>query len=294
MQLTCPSCAVRYAVSTDGWPSAVGADGELALKPRKVRCRLCQEVWLAQPQEDVLELTDPLPPVRASGISLAAPAARAAEESWNGPAARAAESWNGPAARAAEARAFVEEEAEQQRRAGVASAPPSRRRWPWVVLLLVAAGSAALWLVRGQLPAIELPAIDRPALAMPAIDLPAIEFPAITLPRIPMPRVALPMAPVPPLSIETEATIRRLPDGRTIWDIGGTIANPTDRSQPVPAVEISLLDRSGAVVGRWTVPPAAARLEPGARVRFETSAIDPPAGAGRLQARLKPGSLARF
>ncbi len=62
MQLTCPSCGARYRIDVSGWPTEPGPDGELAFKPRKVRCKLCREVWFGVPEEEALELQDPLPP----------------------------------------------------------------------------------------------------------------------------------------------------------------------------------------------------------------------------------------
>ena len=101
----------------------------------------------------------------------------------------------------------------------------------------------------------------------------------LSLPAIAVPEVRLPRAPLPPLGIEAEAVRRSLPGDRQVWEIAGTIRNPTERRQQVPPVEILLLDAGGGVVGRWTVRPEAQQVAPGSAVRFETSAIDPPPAA---------------
>jgi hypothetical protein len=84
---------------------------------------------------------------------------------------------------------------------------------------------------------------------------------------------------------------RRLAGNRTVWEVRGTVRNPTAGGLPVPPVELLLLDAGGLVVGRWTVRPELERLAPGGVTRFETSAIDPPARAVRVRVQLKPGGL---
>ncbi|MGL6044796.1 MAG: FxLYD domain-containing protein, partial [Sandaracinobacteroides sp.] len=109
-----------------------------------------------------------------------------------------------------------------------------------------------------------------------------------------LPAVSLPRAARPPLTLQAEVVRRRLPDNRQIWEIAGTIGNPTERSQPVPPVEILLLDGPGRIAGRWTVRPEAQNVAAGGAVRFETTAIDPPASARRLRMQLKPAELGRL
>jgi predicted Zn finger-like uncharacterized protein len=62
MQLICPSCGSRYRIDASSWPAETGADGAVVLRPRKVRCKVCRDVWHAVPEEEALELDDPLPP----------------------------------------------------------------------------------------------------------------------------------------------------------------------------------------------------------------------------------------
>ena len=62
MQLTCPNCGARYRIDASDWPMEAGLDEEPVFRPRRARCKLCRSVWAAVPEEEVLELDDPLPP----------------------------------------------------------------------------------------------------------------------------------------------------------------------------------------------------------------------------------------
>ncbi|MGL6043303.1 MAG: MJ0042-type zinc finger domain-containing protein, partial [Sandaracinobacteroides sp.] len=66
MQLTCPNCGARYRIDASDWPTEPAPEGEPAgdvlFRPRRARCKVCRAVWAATPEEEVLELEDPLPP----------------------------------------------------------------------------------------------------------------------------------------------------------------------------------------------------------------------------------------
>jgi hypothetical protein len=79
-----------------------------------------------------------------------------------------------------------------------------------------------------------------------------------------------------------------------VWEIRGEVRNAGTARQPVPPLEVRLVDSAGATLARWTVAPPAGSLAPGAVLAFETSAINPPAGAARVAVRLKPAALARL
>lgn len=158
---------------------------------------------------------------------------------------------------------------------------PRRRLWPWILglIALLLAGGAGLVLSGRVDPAVYgLPAV--PAWADPA--------------RLGLPAIALPRKLPPPLALEAQAVKRALPGGRQVWEISGSIVNPTDKRQPVPLVDLLLLDTRGGQVGRWTVRPELENLAPGGVARFETSAIDPPAAATRVRVQLKPAELGRL
>jgi hypothetical protein len=104
----------------------------------------------------------------------------------------------------------------------------------------------------------------------------------------------LPRTAPPPLVVEASVVRRALPGGRQVWEIGGTVVNPTVRRLPVPAIEVRLVDAGGAALTRWTVRPELKNLAPGGVARFETSAVDPPPGAVKARVQLKPAELGRL
>ena len=368
MQLTCPNCGARYRIDASDWPMEAGPDDEPVFRPRRARCKLCRSVWAAVPEEEVLELDDPLPPdeehprladaawpavggwpdprpvipppapqpdfkpgldrpppvftpggftppkdpsgpiyaappkpaihfesppvpvplgdrplVRSrlpgpgAGLSVPAPEPEpvpvpAAEPESDEPEVDEAEGWDGDE--------YGEEYEEP------------RRRWPWVLGGLLLAGAillALLWTGRVRPEEYGLSPFDPTV-----VGLPPVQSPNVSLPKVDVPDVKLPRTPVPPLALDAAAVRRSLPGGRQVWEISGTVRNPTGKAQPVPPVEIRLLDKDGLTVARWTVRPEAASVGAGGAVRFETSAIDPPKGAVKLKMALKPAELGRL
>jgi len=355
MQLTCPNCGARYRIDTSDWPTEPGLDDEPVFRPRRARCKVCRSVWSALPEEEVLELEDPLPPdeehprlADAAWASVGGwPDPRplvpppAVQPDFSPPLDRPAPVFTppgftppkdpssplfapparptihfeappipvpmpdqpgvrarlpGPGARAPQNPEVAGPDPEQL--AHPAPEPdlseaehdqwdaeddePQPRRWPWILAAVLAA--VALWtglVLTGRVQPEDygLPRYDPAAIGLPAIDVPSVR---------------LPRASLPPLGVKAEAVRRRLPGDRQVWEIAGTISNPTEGALPVPPVEILLLDQKGAIVGRWTVRPEATEVAPGQAVRFETSAIDPPAAAVRLRMQLKPAELGRL
>lgn len=341
-----------------------GPEGELQHRPRKARCKLCRNVWAALPEEEPLELEDPLPPddgPRPSGAAWAAvggwptpepvlppvfapppvvalpprevaqpreavppremapptrevapltgpePVAAPAPDSMpdaaihfegvpvplpsparpvpgNGLRPRLP----GPGAREPEPDAWQEPAPLPDPEAGGPMAedwdeeePPRRRLWPWLLgLLLLVLGGAAGLVLSGR--------VDPAAYGLPPV--PAWADPA----GLGLPAISLPRKAPPPLSVEVAVVRRALPGGRQVWEISGTIVNPTGTRQAVPPVELGLFDAGGRALGRWTVRPELANLAPGGVARFETSAIDPPAAATRVRVQLKPAELGRL
>jgi hypothetical protein len=158
---------------------------------------------------------------------------------------------------------------------------PPRRRWPFVAgaLVLLLAGALGLVLT-GR--------VDPRDYGLPPV--PAWADPA----KLGLPAIALPRKAPPPLAIEASVVRRALPGGRQVWEISGNVVNPTDQRLAVPAIEVKLVDADGAALGRWTVRPELERLAPGGVARFETSAVDPPAGAVKVRVQLKPAELGRL
>lgn len=369
MQLTCPNCGARYRIDASDWPTEAGPDEEPVFRPRRARCKLCRSVWAAVPEEEVLELDDPLPPDEEhprladaawpavggwpdprpvipppapqpdfkpgldrpppvftpggftppkdpAGAIYAAPQRpaihfesppvpvplgdRPVRSRLPGPGAGMGAGLSVPAPEPVTQtlpapEPLPEPESELPEEDGEEwdeeyEAP--RRRWPWVLgglLLAAAIVLALLWTGRVRPEDYGLSPFDPTV-----VGLPPVQSPNVSLPQVDVPDVKLPRTPPPPLALDAAAVRRALPGGRQVWEISGTVRNPTGKSQPVPPVEIRLLDKGGQTVARWTVRPEAASVGAGGAVRFETSAIDPPAGAVKLKMLLKPAELGRL
>ena len=261
------------------WPHGPGADGLPVPRAAKARCKACATVWLALPDEDVIELDMPIgpPPARGPGPANHAPT---------------------PAARPQD---MGEDAAEEEE-----SESPRRRRWPWLLLLLVllaltaaAAALFGLWKPeRFGLPSAEAAAqsmgLALPPLTLPRLGLPPLSMPHISMPHISMPSVRVPESRVPPLSVSVDSVKRPLAGGGVVWEVTGQLGNPGKSTQPVPPLEMVLLAADGTEIDRWIIRASADTLPPGGTVSFETSAVNPPPQAVRLAVRLKPASLARL
>lgn len=363
MQLTCPSCGSRYRIDASSWPTEPGPDGEPVLRARKVRCKVCRDVWHAVPEEEALELDDPLPPEEGPR-----PAAWASVSGWPEPrpveptltipppvfaapmvltpvsppplvprssfppipmpadpplhferppglapspaAASAAGDRSGrarlPGPGSLESRAPAPETeavgpADAQDDEPYAPEPPPqgwsdadydeadrpRRWWLWALGLVVVL--AVIWA------ALVMTGRVRPEhYGLPAYNPAAVQLPAWANPSgIALPSISVPQAPLPPLTLAVDAEKRRLAGNRLVWEVRGTVTNPTGQRHGVPPVELLLLDSENRIVGRWTVRPDLESLAPGGVARFETSAIDPPETAVRLRVQMKPQGLGR-
>lgn len=263
MELSCPNCGVCYAVSGDDWLRDTGDGGGLALRPRKVRCSVCQEVWVGTPQpksaaEDILLLDEPMPPEPVSPP-------------------------------------------DGERAAG---APSRRGRWlaGGVAGLVLLAGGTYAAIATGRLqPAdVGLKSVSLAGLAMPSmpdalrgITFPELKLPELRLPRVELPVIRVPETPPPPLALEGDAIKKRLPQGGSAWEISGTLHNPTSQTQPVPAIQFTMLNASNQPVGGSTIHLKTASLAPGDTLEFDTTSMNPPENATQVRLELKSSGLAR-
>ena len=129
--------------------------------------------------------------------------------------------------------------------------PPSRTVLKTLVALLLSlalwAGAAAMWIP----------------------DLPPLD-----LSRVPwLDGLVNPPAPArSPLTLSVTAQRQPLGDGRIVFALSGSIANPTTQAQPVRGIEGRLV-AGGRVAYRWPIHAPVASLPAGHRVTFEASAI---------------------
>jgi predicted Zn finger-like uncharacterized protein len=365
MQLTCPSCGSRYRIDASSWPTEPGPEGEPVLRARKVRCKVCRDVWHAVPEEEALELDDPLPPeegprpaawasiggwpeprpveptlnipppVFAAPMVLTpippppmvpqssfppipmpadpplhferppglapSPAGSVAGDRAGGDRAGGRARLPGPMATTPESRATEPEAPEKDDEPEAApdesdgwsevayyeETDRPRRWWLWLGGLLATA--AILWI------ALVLTGRVRPEdHGLPPYNPAALQLPGwANTSKLGLPTISVPQAPLPPLTLGVDAEKRRLAGNRLVWEVRGTVTNPTGQRHAVPPVELLLLDGENRIVGRWTVRPDLETLAPGAVTRFETSAIDPPETAVRLRVQMKPQGLGR-
>ena len=83
----------------------------------------------------------------------------------------------------------------------------------------------------------------------------------------------------------TSQTRQKLASGNDLVSLSGRVINPTDASEPVPALQADLRDGGGKLVYSWMIPPPAARLAPRASASFNAAELNVPANATSLTLR---------
>ncbi len=78
---------------------------------------------------------------------------------------------------------------------------------------------------------------------------------------------------------------QKLASGNDLVSLSGRVINPTDATQPVPALQADLRDGGGKLVYSWTIAPPAARLAPQASASFNAAELGVPANATSLTLR---------
>ena len=114
--------------------------------------------------------------------------------------------------------------------------------------------------------------------AAAAMWVPADQLPVLDLSRVPWLAAVIdpPKAPPSPLRLSFRTDPQPVAGGRTLYALAATLSNPTDTAQAVPALEGRLVDASGAVTYRWSIPAPAGVLLPGQQVAFDASALGAP------------------
>ncbi len=78
------------------------------------------------------------------------------------------------------------------------------------------------------------------------------------------------------LDLRDVTSVRRVIDGERTLIVRGVIVNLTDQPQPVPRLQASLTDGSGAEVTNWAFDADSSDLPPGGITTFQTTTRDPP------------------
>lgn len=72
--------------------------------------------------------------------------------------------------------------------------------------------------------------------------------------------------------------------------VTGILANVADQPVAVPAIELTILDANGAVIGQWQQAAAEGELAPGTTLPFTTDFPEPPAEAAGITVRFGDGT----
>lgn len=87
-----------------------------------------------------------------------------------------------------------------------------------------------------------------------------------------------------PLLVQVRQHSRQeLASGNQLLEVSGTVINPTDEPQAVPPLNAQLRSLEQQVVYKWTIPPPAPRLAPGASASFNSANLNIPVTAACLE-----------
>jgi hypothetical protein len=75
---------------------------------------------------------------------------------------------------------------------------------------------------------------------------------------------------------------RPLASGNQLFEVSGTVINPTDETLTIPPLQAQLRSLEQEVVHRWTIPPPAPRLAPGGSASFNSAELNIPPNAACL------------
>lgn len=277
MILTCPSCGTQYVVK----------DGAIPATGRQVRCKACQHSWrefpptgealeldrevavAAEPVDEAREAVDGLPEDTAGEpvVETLPEDTEVAESEYDrdealpedpGPPPIPPEADVGGLAEAAPSNRleWVQQDDDfspfAPRDAG--SRPRSRILLAAVGVLLIAAIVAGLWFFA--------PPELRERLGIASQDETPLQL------------------------MMTHSDRTQLASGNEFLNISGRIINPTDRQQNVPPIHAQLLDASGKVVYKWTIPPPIKSIPPGGSTSFNSAELNIPPAAQELTVTL--------
>lgn len=258
MILSCPSCSARFRIDAD----------QLGVAGRKVRCAKCGHVWHATPDQD-----EEVQPAEAE----------AEPEAGAGPEPAAAEPDEDELPEGPPPFESFEEMREQvagdrrarsRARARAATGGKRRRSWlrpllGWLVLLAAVGGILfGAWYARYSI-------VGTFPTAARLYDMVGISINTVA----------------PGLRIQDVQPARRTQDGATVLVVTGRVVNDTDRTQPVPALRVTLKGADGSVLANWRVAAESAAVPPRGSTAFEATRKDPPAGASEITVRFtRPGA----
>lgn len=243
MILTCPDCATRYSVKDD----AIGPNG------RTVRCSSCSATWFVSSDADALALKDNL----SDDISVI-PARTSRETVASGTIIEKPLTDSEHVTRSEPvlgAHVHIRDKADRQKRnrrlLGVAMI--------WIVTLSILAAAAAIGYFFRQ------PIVDK----YPGMSS------AYNLLNVPV--------KVGGLDFEDPSTSHTIIDGTTVLVINGVIINRSDKTQPLPMVQLSLVNGNGEKITEWMVEMKQSQIGAKQRLTYVSQFPNPPLDAQELK-----------
>jgi len=281
MILTCPACGTSYTVK----------DGAIPPHGRNVRCAACKHSWHqhgepAAAGEPVPEVPEPVAPVEPEQVAANGPPPEIAERADEVAAGEPVVADPPPAAEQADV-VFPEDAV-----AALDEAPDEMAVVPAAESSAVAAEAGdefPAWNEAGY--GDEEPAPRRKGLMIVLLLILFIAALAAAAwflaPREWMARAGLVGASSDsPLKLMVTSQDRqKLASGNDLVSLSGRVINPTDATQPVPALQADLRDGGGKLVYSWTIAPPTARLAPRASASFNAAELGVPANATSLTLR---------
>jgi predicted Zn finger-like uncharacterized protein len=275
MILSCPNCGKRFRIDAD----------KLGLAGRKVRCANCSHTWHATPDQDEEAAEVAADPSAARQGDMESGAASgmvgtAADE------ADAGQPWDDddlpdgppPFQSFEDMRSQMDGGGRRRGRGSARAADRDGRRSVgsrlrpligWLVFLVVVGGIVAGgWFARYGV-------VDTFPTAARLYDVLGVSINPVA----------------PGLEIRDVKPSRRLKDGTSFLVIEGQILNRTGATQPVPALQVTLKDATGAEIESWRIAADSAAIAPGDKTVFSTRKANPPSGArGISVVFIGPGS----
>ena len=282
MILTCPACGTSYTVK----------DGAIPPQGRSVRCASCKHSWhqagaAAAPVEAMPEAPAPVPPPEPAPVVDFARLGPASEPAF-AVSADPEVLPDPPLAAAPGDVVFPGDATEALDKSSVDSADPPVPHEP--VVAPVASEEFPAWNEAGY-GGDDEPAPRRKGLLIVlllVLFIAALAAAAWFLaPREWMARAGLVAASgdSPLKLMVTSQDRQKLASGNDLVSLSGRVINPTDATQPVPALQADLRDGAGKLVYSWTIAPPAARLAPRASASFNAAELGVPANATSLTLR---------
>lgn len=286
MILTCPACGTSYTVK----------DGAIPPQGRNVRCAACKHSWHQDGEAGPPVAAAPEIPQPAAAVPPPAPVA--AEPTTDSPPPAMADVHDEvgadpdvlpdpPLAAAQGDVVFPGDAAEAvEETSAEADQPPAVREH---IVAPVASEDFPAWNEEGY--GGEEPEPRRKGLlivVLLVLFIAAVAAAAWFLaPREWMARAGLVAASSDsPLKLMVTSQDRqKLASGNDLVSLSGRVINPTDATQPVPALQADLRDNGGKLVYSWTIAPPTARLAPRASASFNAAELGVPANATSLTLR---------